>query len=583
MAEQRFERDLRAMLVADLDPVQGPHPRWADAPAARRVAGRRVAPARWRSVAILAAALVGVLVLALALAVMPSETPVASAPPATVEPWPSTIGPSATPTSGEIALGRVAVATAFGEPALLVRVSPGTTQALDAIGITIEARVVGPLDRAIGVDRFIVVRGGRAEAPGLGVTGADPLAIPVDAPVGTQVSATFSIPAGPDENVDLGYAGSGTSVTFRYPVHRAPAPPSLEGRCPTLEDYAVASLQPSPEPARPSFDPVAPDATPSTGFVAIGDTGVIPAPDGSPGALVRVSNVRFCDRLPDYRPDQLWSGRPVQLLLADVEIVSLQTGALAQGFIPGRAIVVASYGGRFALDTARPPLHMPGHDPRTTLDTGPGFGYRGTMVWEAPSTDVRITIDAVLPGGDANGMPPVQLSYLAREGTDYTFAPATPAPTSGPAAPPTTGTARVGESVVLEADGGTVPLVVDGIAEVPRYPGVAPSPPAAGFVEVRLDFGPGSGTFSFDPAEWVVVGPDGASMPELEFPRQGTGYEIPPGWPNVASSVDVVKIPPDWPGMPLWVVAEVPAEGRITLEYRPDGGPALVTWVLRDE
>lgn len=128
-----------------------------------------------------------------------------------------------------------------------------------------------------------------------------------------------------------------------------------------------------------------------------------------------------------------------------------------------------------------------------------------------------------------------------------------------------------------------MPLVVDGIAEVPRYPGVAPSPPAAGFLEARLDFGAGSGTFPFDPAEWVVVGPDGVSMAELEFPRQGNGYEIPPGWPNVASTVDVGAIPPGWPGWPLWVVAEVPAEGRITLEYRPDGGPALVTWVLRDQ
>jgi hypothetical protein len=33
----------------------------------------------------------------------------------------------------------------------------------------------------------------------------------------------------------------------------------------------------------------------------------------------------------------------------------------------------------------------------------------------------------------------------------------------------------------------------------------------------------------------------------------------------------------------VFIVAEVPARGRITLEYRPDGGPALVTWVLRDE
>ena len=158
MAEQRFERDLRSMFAADLDPVHGPHPRWADAPAARRVAASRAAPTRWRMVALLAAAAVGVLALALALAVMPREIPVASSPPTSIEPWPSSISPSATPTAGEIALGQVAVVTANGRPALLVRVSPaadvrgrpGTTY------VTIAMRVVGPLDLAVGSDRFVI-------------------------------------------------------------------------------------------------------------------------------------------------------------------------------------------------------------------------------------------------------------------------------------------------------------------------------------------------------------------------------------------------------------------------------------------
>ncbi len=581
MAEQRFERDLRVLLAEDLDPVHGPHPRWADAPAARRVAGRRAAPPRWRTVALLAAAFVGALVLALALAVMPRELPVASAPPATIEPWPSTIGPSATPTSGEIALGRVAVATAYGEPALLVRVSPASTRGRDATGVTIEVRLVGPLNRDFGIDRFIVVRGGRAEAPGLGVTGADPLAIPADAPVGTQVSATFSIPAGVNENVDLGYAGSGTSITFRYPVHRAPAPPSLEGRCPTLEDYAFASLQPSAEPAPPSFEPVAPDATPSTGLLEPGQVGIVPAPDGSPGALVRVSNIRFCDRLPDYRPDtEGWDGER-KILLADAEIETLAAGTFDQGFIPGAAIVVASYGGHVDLESLRP-FNGPGGRMPAVLDTGPGFRARGTIAWVVPDDDIRLTLDVRRAGTDESGRRPVQFSYLAREGTDYAYSPPPPEPTSDPAASPTTGTAEVDETVVLVADGGTVPLVVDGIAELPRYPGLAPSPGAGGFLEVRLRFGAASGSLVFDPAEWVVVGPAGEVLPEVEQPRQGDGCNVLPGWPNVARCGDGRVVVPDW-WFPVFIVAEVPASGRVTLEYRPDGGPALVTWVLRDE
>jgi hypothetical protein len=422
-----------------------------------------------------------------------------------------------------------------------------------------------------------VVRGGREEAPGLGVTAPDPLAILADAPVGTEVATTVVIPAGPDENVDLGYAGSGTSITFHYPIHRAPAPPSLEGRCPTLEDYALASLQPSATPAPPSFEPVAPDATPSTGFLPIGETGVIPAPDGSPGALVRVSNVRFCDRLPDYRPD--WTGGSAKLLLADVEIRSLEPGTLPQGFIPGHVIVVANYGGRFNLNPATPPLNMPGANSTTTLETGPGFAYRGTIAWEVPDSGVRVSLDAQRAEQDADGTPIVQFSYAAREGTEDTFAPATPEPSSDPAAMPTTGTTRPGDTAILAADGGTMPLVVHGIDQVLRYTGLVPEAPAEAFLEIGLTFGPGSGTFTMDPAEWVVVGPDGRTLQLVQMPTTREGKD---GLPNLITVAGKAEIPPDFRSFPQWLIAEVPATGRVTLEYRPDGGPALVTWVLRD-
>jgi hypothetical protein len=579
MAEERFERDIRAMLAADLDPVHGPHPRWADAPVARRAARSRATAPRWRTMALLAAAVIGVAAVAVALSVMPRQAPVASAPP-TIEPWPSRVSPTATPTTGEIALGQVAVATAFGEPAFLVRVSPAAVRGGDGVGVTIEVRVIGSLDRPFGIDRFMVIRGGREEVPGLGVSGSDPLAIPVDAPFGTEVSTTVVIPAGPDENVDLGYLGSGTSIAFHYAVHRPPPPPSpasMEGRCPTLDDYAIASLQPSEKP-RPSFDPVAPDATPSTGLVTIGETGVIPALDGSPGALVRVSNVRLCDRLPDYRPD--WISGPATLLLADVEIETLQTGAVQDVFIPGRNIVVANYGGRFDLNPAMPPLDVPGGNSTTTIDTGPGFAYRGTMVWEVADDGVRITIDAQRAEEDADGMRLVQFSYVARDGAPDPWVARTPEPTSDPAATPTVGEARLGEPVILGADGGTVPLIVGAVDQVPRYTGVRPAPPAAGFLEVRLTFGRGSGTLTSDAAEWVVVGADGATLAQLHLPEDG---QLPPGWPNflLSSAAGAIKIEPDFP-FPRFIVAEVPAQGRISLEYRPDGGPPLVTWVLRD-
>ena len=578
MADQPFERDLRAWLAEDLDAVRGPHSRWADAPVARRVAASRAAPPRWRTVALLAAAVVGVLALAVAVAVMPREVPVASAPPS-LEPWPSSIGPSATPTAGEIPLGRVAVVTAFGHPALLVRVSPAADVGgpPGTVYVTIGMRVVGPLDLAVGSDRFLVVRGSRTEPLDFADNPVDPLAIRVDAPVGTEVSGTFGVPVAAGGYVALAYHSPGGSVAFSYPLQAATPPPSLQGRCPTLEDYAVASLQPSASPVPPSFAPVAPDATPSTGLLAIGETGILPALDGSPGALVRVSNVRLCDRLPNHRAD--WSGSPAVLLLADVEIESLRPGTLPEGFIPGAGVVVASYGGWSHLSPAIV-FDMPGANSTTTLDTGPGFAYRGTIAWEVPDDDVRITIDAQRAEKDASGRHVVQLSYVARAGASYSPQQRTPEPRTDPAASPTSGVAPLGEPVVLAADGGTMPLVVDGIDQVTRYTGVVPAPPAEAFLEARLTFGRGSGTFRLEPVEWVILGADGVECPQLRQPENG---QLPAGWPNVLSASVESVIPPDWPGMPAFMVAEVPAPGRITLEYRPDGGPALVTWVLRGE
>lgn len=151
---------------------------------------------------------------------------------------------------------------------------------------------------------------------------------------------------------------------------------------------------------------------------------------------------------------------------------------------------------------------------------------------------------------------------------------------TGPGATPTSGTARPGDQVILAADGGTMPVVVDGIAQVARYPGVAPGGAGNVFLEAMLRFGPGSGTFGFDRAEWVVVGPDGAALTPLGYPDPG---EVPSGWPSFLGSPDgTSNIPPDWPWIPAFVV-KAPASGRVTLDYRPPGGHALVTLVLRDE
>ncbi len=155
MAEQRFERDLRAWLAADLDPVRGPHPRWADAPAARRIAASLL------------------------------------------------IRASDAGSARDAATGR------------------------DGTRLLLEVRVVGRLDRAFDLDRFVILRGGRVDTAASWSGARAWLPISADAPVGTWGSVETVVYFDPYEHVDLAYLGSGSYVTFRYAVHRTPPAPSM--------------------------------------------------------------------------------------------------------------------------------------------------------------------------------------------------------------------------------------------------------------------------------------------------------------------------------------------------------------------
>lgn len=354
----------------------------------------------------------------------------------------------------------------------------------------------------------------------------------------------------------------------------AAASPSAAG-CPTLEDYARASLQPSAPPASASFEPVAPDATPSTGLLALGETGILASPGGSPGMLVRVSNARFCDRLPAYRPFIFFPGT---VLLADVEMQGLRSGVIPGFISAGNEPIAARYSD--ATEGTPAPMHfgLPGARLYSRLDPGPGFSYSGLMAWEIRAGDGRVTVDVRQPSRAGDGSGETAFAFLVRDGT-VGWSPASPEPPSNPSATPTIGEADLGGRVVLAAEGGTIPLVVDGVDQVPRYPGVSPAAGDA-YLEARLAFGPGSGTFAFDPDEWVVRGPAGEALPLLHLGGDG---ELPPGWPNIATVSAVHTISPDWPENPCYLIAEVPVSGRITLEYRPAGGPAAVRWVLREE
>ena len=583
MAETRFERDLRDHLTAELDAVHGPHPHWAGSPAARRI-GRTLLPSRRpliAAAAVIAAAVV--LSVAMAIGALPwARQPVATNPATplpTNEPLPGVVSPSASPTIGEVPMGRVAISTQHSVPAVAIRVIALPSSAGEAV-IRIDLRVVGPIVEAVGVSRFVVYHDGKTD-PLPTSSGPDPLAIPAGAGVGTTVYAEFTIPVRDDEWADLGYTGVPGSAAFTYPMHRpvsASATPAIPGECPTLADYAAASAVPTDAPKpKPSFDPVDPAAPPTTGTIAVGSTGVLAAPDGSAGALIRVSNARFCDRLPDFRPDAIFQGPGASLLLADVDILVLKDGTL-DGLIPGGdSTAAAVYQGWNKLSSMGP-TWFPGVNRTSTVATGPGFTYHGTFAWMVPGSGGQVSVGVFGSRSGYDAAP--QFSYPVRAGTVgasplRTIPPPTPQPTLTPAQAPL----PLDTPAVVAIGGANVDLQVGGVQQVARYTGVVPTTPGDAFLEIRFLLLRNTVAYSWNPADWVVIGPDRA--PARMLPGFVNGSD-PTGQPQFSVPGEKVDMPPDSPGL-LFQVAEVPTTGRVTLEYRPNGGPAVATWVLREQ
>ena len=589
MAETRLERDLRDLLAAQLDAVHGPYPRWADSPTARRV-GRIQAPMR-RPVFAVAAVLAAAVILGVAMAVVGlpwANQPVATSPATaapTNEPLPSSVSPAASPTVGEVPMGRVAISTQGGVPALAVRVVQLPSPSGEAV-IRIDLRVVGPMTQAVGISRFAVHHDGQTD-PLPAASGPDLLAIPAGAGVGTTVYAEFTIAMRDDEWADLGYSGTPGYFSFTYALHRPGAVtlPATSSSCPTLADYAAASAQPTdtPQPTV-SFAQADQPSQPTSGTIPLATVGAMAAADGTVGALVRVSNVRICDRLPDSRPDEFTSGPAWSFLLADVDLLVVQNGVL-DGWISASSHVEAIYRGYNRLQTNRPPGWFPGANWRTSLQADAGFSYHGTVAWALPQGDGEITIGVFGRAGSESGDP--QFQFAVRSGAVGREVLATPpSATSIPTLTPQLVPLPADSRAVLTEGSATVEAQVGRVAQVPRYPGIVPQVAGDVFLEFAYQQFASSGAYTWKPDEWVIVNPDGSVARRLFATADGSdptsGYTTVEGGPDFVLPDRPFEMAPGL-DMPFFQIAEVPAAGRVTLEYRPSGGPAVATWVLRGQ
>jgi hypothetical protein len=586
-AETRFERDLREMLAADLEAVHGPHPRWADAPVARRV-GRVGAPPSRRPAFAALAVLAAVILFALVIAVVvfPQSQPVATQA-ATLQPLPASVDPSAFPAYGELGLGTVGIVTQQGKPALVVRAMTQPSAA-DQVVVRIDIRVVGPVTTAVTSANFGVLHDNQRDPLPLSA-GADPLAVPVGAAFGTTVSSEFTIPVTSGEWADLAYYETSTPA-FTYPIHRPAAltPPASSAQCPTIADYTAASAQPSDAPPPiASFAPADIPTQPTTGTIQVGTVGALAAPDGSVGALVRVSNVRFCDRLPNARPDEILGSSGVQsvFLLSDLDLRVIKDGSI-DGWIPGE-YVQPVYRGYSSLSSLRPGVWYPGANWNTSLATGAGFQYHGTLAWVVPGGDGQLTV-GVSPTADPKTLP-TPFQFAVREGPVGRVAlPTPPMATPLPTLTAAQSALPLDTTVVVNVGPATAEVQVGRVQQVDRYPGLVPQ--SAGDVFLEFGFRPigTNTTYTWRPDEWVLVKPDGTVASPLYAvatnPDDPTsGFTLPDGWPDFVRPKASFDVPPNPLSVPIFQVAEVPATGRITLEYRPNGGPAVATWVLREQ
>ena len=77
-----------------------------------------------------------------------------------------------------------------------------------------------------------------------------------------------------------------------------------------------------------------------------------------------------------------------------------------------------------------------------------------------------------------------------------------------------------------------------------------------------------SGDYTWNPADWSVVLQDGSTAHMLVRPA---GDATPNGWPNYPMMYTEPATIDHAMALPAFSIAEVPATGRITLEYRPSG------------
>jgi hypothetical protein len=343
---------------------------------------------------------------------------------------------------------------------------------------------------------------------------------------------------------------------------------STGGSCPTLDDYAAASAQPTPPDGTApgvTFPPVAPTATMTTGVLQPGDWAVIANADG-PGFQIRVRDVRQCGRLPDQRSSL--QGGSLYLATVDARVLRDDTGL---GWLGVRSLLEGAVGASPGLVGDVYGFDVPGVDDRTHARVGAGFSDSSTLILDVPPTDKQITVDhptentTTLPGLEPTQPDWPRVRWVIRAG-DPNGGQLTAEPFPTPAASATIGEVSAGDEITVMAPTGPGVLRLSGVDTVSAYPGLQPAPGHV-FIENLVEV-LDQGRLDTRWNDWHAVGGDGRELTIVHDPygadqRRGV-------LPNLLTEES---------GRGGWIVVEAPATGPVRLEYREYGSPDAVFWL----
>jgi hypothetical protein len=336
--------------------------------------------------------------------------------------------------------------------------------------------------------------------------------------------------------------------------------------CAELADYPATGT-PTGEAPIDSFPEVGPTATPSTGELQPGEVAVLGDVDG-PGALLRVSRPRICDRYPTARPELAGA----MFAVVKVEMTALRDGFMAPWIVDDRLWVYRAGDAR-ATGQRSGAFGVPGGRPRSSLRAPAGFRTAGDVIFEVPGGPAVDLFVQLRPPDSDPTQPPIVAWSIGRRPDRPTFEEADGAlatwfdPTGRPA---TTGRIGIGDIGVVDGDP-RYGVTVTRPGEVEAYPGIVPA--RGRFVEVYISYG----IAVADQDRWPTVSPtdwrpvDGRGD-ELAILKEYADGDLPP-----------LLSPRFMEGSGGgWLVIDAPPDGPVILQYRPGGGPTLFEVLVRE-